>query len=79
MRKLAEKFGLEVRCEDGEAYASRELPAPTAAELARWFMQENLAHGEYFSVLGIERWGSLVTQSRRPTSQGCETSDALAA
>jgi GNAT superfamily N-acetyltransferase len=61
MRRLAQNAGTVLKTEGGEAYASRELTAPSADELSRWFMQEAFAHGEYFSVLGIERWRSLFT------------------
>ena len=64
MRRLAQSAGMVVKMDGGEASASRELSAPSAEEVSRWFMQDSLAHGEYFSVLGIERWGSLVTQPR---------------
>jgi GNAT superfamily N-acetyltransferase len=77
MRRLAQSVGMVVKTEGNEAFASRELPAPSAEEVSRWFMQEAFAHGEYFSVLGIERWGSLVTQPR-PTAPICHSNpDAL--
>ena len=79
MRRMAQSAGMVVKTDGGEAYASRELPAPRADELSRWFMQEAVAHSEYFSVLGIERWGSLVTQSRPTAPQFRSTSNALAA
>ena len=68
---------MQVRAEGGEAYASRELPAPSADELSRWFMTEAIAHSEYFSVLGIERWGSLVTQPKSAAPQTRNTLDEL--
>ena len=70
---------MQVKTDGGEAYASRELSAPSVEELSRWFMTEAVAHSEYFSVLGIERWGSLVSPPRPTTLQGCKTLDALAA
>ena len=79
MRRMAQSAGMVVKTDGGEAYASRELPAPRADELSRWFIQENVAHSEYFSVLGIERWGSLVTQSKSLAPQLRKTPDALAA
>ena len=79
MRRLARSAGMQVKTDGGEAYASRELSAPSAEELSRWFMTEAVAHSEYFSVLGIERWGSLVNPPRPTTLQGCKTLDALAA
>lgn len=71
MRKMAHRAGMTLSSADGEAHAERELPAPSAEELTRWFIEEGLAHGGYFSILGIARWGSLLSHSsapaRRPT------------
>jgi len=71
MRKMANRAGMSVCSADGEAHAERELPAPSAEELTRWFIEEGLAHGGYFSILGIARWSSLVSRSaaapREPT------------
>ena len=78
MRRLAQSAGMVVKTDGGEAYASRELPMPRADELSRWFMQETVAHSEYFSVLGIERWGSLVTQPRLTAPKSYSTANALA-
>jgi len=66
MRRLAQSAGMVVKTEGSEAYAARELPVPSAEEISRWFMQEAFAQSEYFGVLGIERWGSLVAQSAHP-------------
>jgi GNAT superfamily N-acetyltransferase len=60
MRRLARNAGMMLKTEGSQGYASRELTAPRADELSRWFMQAAFAHGEYFSVLGIERWRSLL-------------------
>jgi hypothetical protein len=54
---------MSVRSVDGEAHAERELPAPCAEELTRWFIQESLSHSGYFSTLGMAEWGSLVDRS----------------
>ena len=77
MRRMAQSAGMVVKTDGGEAYASRELPAPKADELSRWFMQEAAAHSEYFSVLGIERWGSLVSPSKLTAPQTRKSLDEL--
>jgi len=79
MRRLAHSAGMAVKTDGGEAYASRELPAPSAEELSRWLMTETVAHSEYFSVLGIERWGSLVTQLKPTAPKVRNTLDELTA
>ncbi len=63
MRKMAGRAGMSVRSFDGEAQAERELPVPSAEELGRWFVEEGLAHGRYFSTLGMAQWRSLVGRS----------------
>jgi GNAT superfamily N-acetyltransferase len=65
MRRMASRAGMAVSSVDGESHAARELPAPSAEELAHWFMEESLSHSRYFGNLGIVRWGSLVN---RPAS-----------
>lgn len=60
MRRMAIRAGMSVETADSESYAARELPPASAQELTRWFLEESLAHGGYFSTLGIARWGSLV-------------------
>jgi GNAT superfamily N-acetyltransferase len=60
MRRMALRAGMSVQTADGESHAARELPPASAQELSRWFLEEGLAHGGYFSTLGIARWGSLV-------------------
>ena len=69
MRKMASRAGMSVSTVDGEAQAERELPAPSAEELTRWFIEEGLAHGGYFSTLGMARWGSLVSSSMSATRE----------
>jgi len=69
MRKMASRAGMSVSSVDGEAQAERELPAPSAEELTRWFIEEGLAHGGYFSTLGMARWGSLVSSSMSATRE----------
>jgi GNAT superfamily N-acetyltransferase len=59
MRKMAIRAGMPVHSADGESHAARELPVPSAEELTRWFVEERLAHGEYFSTRGVARWCSL--------------------
>lgn len=61
MRRMAARAGMPVRSVDGEAHAERELPLPRAEELTRWFIEEGLAHSGYFGLLGIARWGSLLS------------------
>ena len=60
MRKMASRAGMSLSSVDGEAHAERELPAPDAEELTRWFLEEGLAHSRYFSVLGIAQWRSFM-------------------
>ena len=79
MRKMAERAQMQVKVDGSEANASRELPAPTAQELSRWFIEEAIAHSEYFGVLGIESWGSLVSHSKFNAPRPRELMDALAA
>lgn len=63
MRKMASRAGMSVSSADGEARAERELPLPGAEELTRWFIEESLSHGGYFSMLGMTRWRSLLGRS----------------
>jgi len=63
MRKMALRAGMSVQTADGESNAARELSAASAQELTRWFMEEGLSHGGYFSTLGVARWGSLVDRA----------------
>jgi len=79
MRWMALKAGMVVRTDGDESRASKELPVPSAEELSRWFTKESFAPSDYFSVLGIERWESLATQSRRLAPQGRKALDALVA
>jgi GNAT superfamily N-acetyltransferase len=65
MRRMAMRAGMAVSTIDGEAHAVRELPAPSADELSRWFIEEGFAHGEYFGTLGLVRWDALLN---RPAS-----------
>jgi GNAT superfamily N-acetyltransferase len=68
MRRMALRAGMSVEATDGESYAARELLPASAQELTAWFVEEGLAHGEYFSTLGMARWGSLVNRSA-PTAR----------
>ncbi len=63
MRRMAVRAGMALSSADGEAYAERILPAPSAEELAQWFTEESLSHGGYFGTLGIAHWGALLTGS----------------
>jgi hypothetical protein len=69
MRKLALRAGMSVQTSDGESYAERELPAPSAEDLTRWIVEEGLSHGGYFSTLGLARWSSMVDQSTSTTAR----------
>lgn len=75
MRKMAMRAGMAVSSADGEAHAVRELAAPSAEELSRWFIEEGFAHGEYFGTLGLVRWDSLL---QRPAGNSAQPSQALA-
>jgi GNAT superfamily N-acetyltransferase len=77
VRRMAKRAGMLVETVGGEAYASRELLAPSAEELNRGFIEEAIAQSAYFSILGIERWGSLVNQSKSTAPQFRKTLDAL--
>ncbi len=63
MRRMASRAGMPVSVVDGEAHAARELPAPSAEELAQWFMEESASHSGYFGTLGMVGWGALVNRS----------------
>lgn len=62
MRRMAIRAGMALSSIDGEAYAERELPAPSAEELARWYLGESLAHSRYFGTLGFARWRALANR-----------------
>src|SRR5471030_251272 len=79
MRKMAKRAGMLVETDDGEAYAAQELLAPNAEELASWFIDEAIAHSRYFSILGIERWGTVAIQPKSATPQMRKTLEALTA
>jgi GNAT superfamily N-acetyltransferase len=79
MRRMAKRAGMLVQTDGGDAYASRELPAPSVEDLNRWFIEEAMAHGGYFSILGIARWGSLVNRSNSIPPQLRKFLDAVAA
>jgi GNAT superfamily N-acetyltransferase len=76
MSRMARNAGMQVKTAGGEAYAARELAAPSAQELSSWFIEEAVAQGEYFSVLGIERWGSLLAPPGAPRAP--DARDAVA-
>ena len=69
MRKMALRAGMAVSSVDGEAHAERELAAPSAEELASWFVEEGLSHSGYFSTLGVAQWGSPVDRSASETRE----------
>jgi len=79
MRRLAQSAGMAVKVDGGEASASRELSAPSAEELSRWFMTEAVAHSEYFTVLGIQRWGSFASPPRPSAPKFHRSPNALPA
>jgi GNAT superfamily N-acetyltransferase len=79
MRKMAMRAGMKVSTIDGEAHAVRELPAPSADELSRWFIEEGFAHGEYFGTLGLVRWDSLLNRPASNTTPQSPKSLAPAA
>lgn len=79
MRRMAQRAGMPAKAEGGEAYASRVLPAPSAEELTRWFVEDAVGHSEYFSVLGIKRWRSLATKPKYEAPRLRKTTGALAA
>jgi GNAT superfamily N-acetyltransferase len=67
MRRMALRAGMSVQTADGESHAARELPPASVQELARWFLEEGLAHSGYFSTLGMAQWGSAVNRSASTT------------
>jgi GNAT superfamily N-acetyltransferase len=67
MRRMAGRAGMAISSVDGEAQAERDLPSPSADQLARWYLEESLSHGGYFGTLGIARWSSLVNGSADAT------------
>ncbi len=77
MSRMARNAGMQAKTAGGETYAGRELAAPSAQELSRWFIDEAIAQGEYFSVLGIERWGRLLTRPMTPGPR--DAGDAITA
>lgn len=79
MRRMAQSAGMTVSTGGGEAYASKELAGPSAEVLSSWFIQEAVAHSEYFSLLGIQRWESLISQSQLLVAGASKTLGAIAA
>lgn len=69
MRRMAARAGMALSSQDGEAHAERELPAPSAEELAQWFLEESLSHGGYFGTLNLARWGALMARSGNTPAQ----------
>jgi GNAT superfamily N-acetyltransferase len=65
MRRMAVRAGMSLNTIEGESHAALDLPAATAEELARWFIEESVAHSRYFGMLGVVRWGSLMNRSER--------------
>ena len=63
MRRMALRAGMAIQTADGESYAARELQVPSAEELTRWLIVENMSHSGYFGTLGIARWSSLLNRS----------------
>jgi GNAT superfamily N-acetyltransferase len=77
MRKLATRTGMLVKADGAETYASLELAVPSNAEFNRWFIEEAIAHSEYFSFLGTERRDSLVNHSNSTVSRHRRPADSL--
>ena len=69
MRSMAIRAGMSLRSADGEAHAERELAAPNAQELTRGLIEETLSHCGYFGLLGLARWGSMVSQPAAATRE----------
>lgn len=69
MRRMAGRAGMLVCSVDGEARAERELPPPSVEELTRWFIEEGLAQGGYFSVLGMAQWRWLANHATAPARE----------
>ena len=69
MRKMATRAGMLVDTAEGESHAERDLPVPTAEELASWFMEEGMSHGGYFSTLGVAQRGALLDSSTNATRE----------
>jgi GNAT superfamily N-acetyltransferase len=63
MRRMATRAGMALSIVDGEAHAQRELEAPSAEELAQWFMEESISHGECVGTLGMVGCASPATRS----------------
>lgn len=78
MRRMATRAGMALSSADGEAQAQLELAAPSAQELAQWFIEESLSHGGYFGTLGIVHWGALATRSETAASPPPEVPAAAA-
>lgn len=69
MRRMASRAGMALSVVDGEAHAALELPAPSAEELAQWFIEEGVSRGEYFSALEVVRSGAFVNRSANSPHQ----------
>jgi len=63
MRRMAQRAGMPVETADGESQAARELQAPSAEELTRWFVEEGYSHGGYFGTLGMAQMRLLSDRS----------------
>lgn len=72
MRRMASRAGMAVSVVDGEAHAARELEAPSAEELARWFVEASVANGECFRTLEFARRGTPANQSAEAAPQPVE-------
>jgi len=78
MRRMAARADMTISAADGESYAERMLPAATAKELARWYLEESLSHSEYFGVLGLFGWRSLFgKRARAPEESGKHTATSI--
>ena len=64
MRKMASRAGMPVATADGESHAAREVPVPSAADLARWLAEEEQSQSGYLNALGVAQRGTFVDRSK---------------
>lgn len=66
MRKMATRAGMPVDTADGESYASREVPPPSAEDFARWLAEDGLAHTGYLNAQDEAQRSALPDRSPSP-------------
>ncbi len=66
MRKMATRAGMPVETADGESHAAREVPPPSAEDLARWFAADGMAYTGYLNAQGAEQRNSLPDRPPSP-------------